>query len=112
MSLKHVVWIGSSRLDLMSFPREVQREVGHQISNVQHGEDPDDWKPFPSVGMGAQEIRVRIDGNQFRSIYVARFDEAVYVLHCFAKKTQRTSPRDVEIARQRYRLMAKMRMSK
>ena len=112
MSLKQVVWIGSSRLDLMSFPREVQREVGHQISNVQHGEDPDDWKPFPSVGMGAQEIRVRIDGNQFRSIYVARFDEAVYVLHCFAKKTQRTSPRDVEIARQRYRLMAKMRMSK
>jgi phage-related protein len=112
MSLKQVVWIGSSRLDLMSFPREVQREVGHQISNVQHGEDPDDWKPFPSVGMGAQEIRVRIDGNQFRSIYVARFDEAVYVLHCFAKKTQRISTRDVEIARQRYRLMAKMRMSK
>lgn len=112
MSLKHVVWIGSSRLDLMSFPRDVQREVGHQISNVQHGEDPDDWKPFPSVGMGAQEIRVRIDGNQFRSIYVARFDEAVYVLHCFAKKTQKTSMRDVEIARHRYRLMAKMRMSK
>jgi phage-related protein len=73
---------------------------------------PDDWKPFSSVGAGAQEIRVRIDGNQFRSIYVARFDEAIYVLHCFAKKTQKTSTRDVEIARQRYRLMAKMRMLK
>lgn len=111
MSVKRVVWIGSSRHDLLNFPEDARREVGHQINIVQHGQDPDDWKPFPSVGVGAQEIRVRIDGNQFRSIYVARYDDAVYVLHCFVKKTQKTSTRDVEIARQRYRLMVKMRMS-
>lgn len=108
---KRVIWIGSSRHDLSEFPSEARREVGYQISRVQQGKDPDDWKWFASIGPGAQEIRIRIEGNQFRSIYVARFDDTVYVLHCFAKKTQKTSNRDVEIARQRYRLMAKLRIS-
>ncbi len=56
-----------------------------------------------NIGPGVQEIRVRDAGSAFRVIYVARFEEAIYVLHAFQKKTQKTAPLDIELARQRYR---------
>lgn len=62
---------------------------------------PSDFKPMPTVGSGAFEIRVRA-GNQFQVIYVAKFAEAVYVLHAFVKKTQKTAPPDLELAQSRY----------
>ena len=55
-----------------------------------------------TVGRGVQEIRVREQRGAFRVIYPARLPEAVYVLHCFEKKTQRTPVRDIETARQRF----------
>jgi len=55
------------------------------------------------VGHGAMEIRVRDDAGQFRVIYVAKFADAVHVLHAFQKKTQRTSQADIDLARKRYR---------
>jgi phage-related protein len=58
-----------------------------------------------SVGPGVQEIRVRDAGGAFRVIYVARFEEAIYVLHAFQKKTQKTAPLGIELARQRYRAL-------
>jgi phage-related protein len=69
---------------------------------VQEGLEPNDWKPVPDVGPGVQEIRIHIDGEH-RVFYVARFAEAVYVLHGFEKKRQRTPKRDLELARSRYR---------
>ena len=66
---------------------------------------PDDFRPMSSIGSGVQEIRVRDTGGAFRVIYVARFEEAIYVLHAFQKKTQKTSPLDIELARQRYRAL-------
>ena len=106
---KSVVWIGSARNDLLSFPEEARRKIGHQLNIVQNGGLPDDWKIFAAVGPGAMEIRVHVDGNQFRTLYVARFDEAIYVLHCFAKKEQRTATKDVDVAKQRYKLMNRLR---
>ena len=70
---------------------------------VQVGRNSDDWKPMSTVGRGACEIRVRDEAGAFRVIYVARFADAVYVLHAFQKKTQKTSRVDVDLARQRYR---------
>jgi len=70
---------------------------------VQVGREPDDWKPMPTVGAGACEIRVRDKAGAFRVVYVARFRSAVYVLHAFQKKSQKTSRRDIERARARYR---------
>jgi phage-related protein len=55
-----------------------------------------------SVGKGVEEIRVWEESGTFRVIYVAKFAEAVYVLHAFQKKTQETSKRDIETARQRF----------
>jgi phage-related protein len=70
---------------------------------VQVGREPDDWKPMGTVGPGACEIRVRDREGAFRVVYVARFRKAIYVLHAFQKKSQKTSRRDVELARARYR---------
>ncbi len=70
---------------------------------VQVGRNPDDWKPMPSVGAGACEIRVQDQAGAFRVIYVARFEDAVYVLHAFQKKSRKTSRSDIDLARKRYR---------
>ena len=72
---------------------------------VQVGREPSDFKPMPDIGPGVHEIRVRDRAGTFRVIYVARFDEAVYVLHAFQKKTAKASRLDIEVARRRYRLI-------
>lgn len=77
--------------------------MGYQLDLVQRGLDPDDWKPMPSVGSGACEIRVRDDAGAYRTIHVAKFEDAIHVLHCFHKKTQRTSRKDLDLAASRYR---------
>ena len=101
MDDKRIVWIGSSRDDLRRFPKEGQRKAGYQLRLVQQGKEPDDFKPMPSIGPGAYEIRVQL-GDAYRVFYVAKFEEAVYVLRAFQKKTQKTARRDIEIGRQRY----------
>ena len=62
---------------------------------------------MPTVGSGVNEIRIRDVSGAFRIIYVAKFGNAVYVLHCFKKKTQKTSLSDLAIAEKRYRDLIK-----
>lgn len=100
---KQILWIGSSYDDLVAFPDDARREAGFQLGKVQAGLDPDDWKPFNEIGSGTREIRIRESGGAFRVMYVARFEDGVYVLHCFQKKTQTTAKRDKNIAKARYR---------
>ena len=69
----------------------------------------DDWKPINTVGQGVKEIRIRDDAGAFRVLYVAKFADAIYVLHCFQKKTERTSKADLELASKRYRELLKER---
>ena len=85
------------------FPESARREAGFQIDKVQHGDDPDDCKPMATIGSGVQEIRIRDESGAFRVIYLAKLADAVYVLHCFQKKTQQTSERDIQLARKRYK---------
>jgi phage-related protein len=101
--MKPVVFLGDSVARLRAFPEGARRNAGFQLDLVQRGLAPDDWKPMTSVGVGAREIRVRDVTGAFRVIYIAAFSDNVYVLHAFQKKTQRTSARDIELARQRYR---------
>lgn len=100
---KPVEFRGSSLADLRAFPVDARREAGYQIDLVQNGEDPDDWKPMNTVGQGAKEIRIRDETGAFRVIYVAKFEDAIYVLHCFQKKTEQTSQHDIDLAERRYR---------
>jgi phage-related protein len=100
---KSVEFRGTALQDLRAFPETARRDAGYQLDQVQRGREPDDWKPMNAVGQGVREIRIRETAGVFRVIYVAKFDDAVYVLHCFQKKTQKTSKADLHLAAQRYR---------
>jgi phage-related protein len=97
--------MGGSREDLRRLPETAQDCFGFELYRVQCGLDPKDWKPMKSVGPGVKEIRVREESGIFRIIYLATRSEGVYVLHCFQKKTQRTSRSDVELATKRLKLI-------
>ena len=88
---------------MRKFPEQARREAGYQLDKVQSGQDPNDWKPMPSVGAGVKEIRIADDTGAFRVIYLAKLADAVHVLHCFQKKTQQTSKKDIELARKRFK---------
>jgi phage-related protein len=106
---KPIVWIGSSFGDIRNFPAAARRQAGHDLNCLQAGATPDDWKAFSTVGAGTYEIRIKTENNQRRIFYVAKFEEAIYVLHCFIKKSQKTSLFDVEIGKQRYKAVKKLR---
>jgi phage-related protein len=99
---KPAVWVASTRKDIRSFPHDARARAGYEVYRVQLGLDPTDWKPMASVGEGVREIRIRT-GREHRLIYVAKFAEAVFVLHAFEKKTQKTARADLDLARDRYR---------
>jgi phage-related protein len=99
--MKPVVWLGSAKSDLTSFPATVISDMGYQLFRVQCGLEPHDWKPMTSIGAGVREVRVRDASGAYRTIYISTHQEAVYVLHCFQKKSQKTSLQDIELARQR-----------
>ena len=109
---KEIRWVGSSYDDLLAFPKTPRKEAGFQLGKVQAGLEPTDWKPFDEVGVGTREIRIADAKGIFRVMYVAKFEEAVYVLHCFQKKTQATSKQDKDIAATRYRAVVNARKVK
>jgi phage-related protein len=92
--MKELYWLGTSLDDLRAFPR-----------TARIGVDPRDWKPMPDVGAGVREIRIRTGDGSFRVFYVVESAKAVYVLHAFQKKTQRTSRPDIDKAKARYKLI-------
>jgi phage-related protein len=94
--------MGSSLDDLRNFPAEARRQAGFELATVQRGLEPSDWKPMPNVGAGVREIRIHVLG-EWRVLYVAKFADAVYVLHAFQKKTRKTRREDIELARRRYK---------
>jgi len=100
---RKVKFCGNSRANLRSFSEDARREAGQQLFQVQMGEDPDDWKAMDSVGSGVREIRIRDESGIYRVMYVAKFSDAIFVLHCFQKKTQKTAPGDLALAERRYK---------
>src|SRR5215831_3885320 len=99
--MKGIIWKGSSKEDLRLFPPAAVDDLGYQLFRVQCGLEPSDWKPMQSIGSGVREIRVRESRSAFRVIYLATRAEAVYVLHCFQKKSEKTELTDLRIARER-----------
>jgi phage-related protein len=108
--MKPVSFIGNSLDAARAVGKCAHREAGFQIDRLQRGLDPDDWKPMTTIGTGVREIRVRDATGAFRVIYIATLADAIYVLHAFAKKTQATSKRDLDLAAIRFReLMQRIR---
>lgn len=95
--------MGDSLDAIRSFPEEARRQAGYQIDRVQRGLDPDEWKPMKTIGPGVREIRVRDASGAFRVIYVATRAAAVYVLHAFQKKSQKTPRRDLDLVAARFK---------
>jgi len=104
---KPIIFCGGSLEDLKAFPVSARRAAGYQLDRVQSGLEPDDWKPMTGIGPGVREIRVRDADGAFRVIYVAKFAQAIFVLHCFQKQGQKTPRQDLEMAGRRYRALLK-----
>lgn len=98
--MKTITWMGDSQQAIRDFPDSARQQAGYGLDKVQHGQEPSDWKPMPSIGVGVKEIRIHADG-EFRVIYIAKFAEGIYVLHAFHKKTQQTAKKDIELAKKR-----------
>ncbi|MGL4603661.1 MAG: type II toxin-antitoxin system RelE/ParE family toxin [Iodobacter sp.] len=99
--MKTLRFVGSSLDDLRDFPLEARRAVGFELDAVQRGQMPSDFKPMLNVGSGVYEIRIHEQG-EWRVLYVAKLANAIYVLHAFQKKTQKTRKADIELAAKRY----------
>lgn len=101
-SRKPIHWVGSTLEDIKQFPDNIKRELGFDLDLVQQGLLPRDYKAMQNLGSGVMEIRVRDISGAFRLVYIAKFADAVYCLHGFQKKTQKTSPKDIAIIKARY----------
>lgn len=106
--MKPIKWLGDTHKAVKEYPVNVRQEIGYNLDKVQRGLEPFDWKSMNSVGQGVKEIRIH-EKNEYRILYVAKFQEAVYVLHSFVKKTQQTAQKDIDLGKQRYSEMLNMR---
>ncbi len=100
--MKEIVWLGSSYKDLLKFPKAAKQQAGYNLDKIQRGLEPSDWKPMTSIGIGVREIRIHSDG-EYRIIYLNQYIDTIYVLHCFRKKSQKTSKKDIALASKRLR---------
>src|SRR5258708_20873780 len=103
---KPLHWVGSSKKDLLAFPSAVVDDFGYALSVVQHGGTPPSAKAWRGEGPGVFELIEEHRGDAFRAVYTVRFEQAVYVLHCFQKKSTsgvRTARQDVSLIHQRLR---------
>lgn len=108
--MKPIEFLGTSLKCIREFPTDARHDAGYQLGKVQRGEQPDDFKPMPSIGRGVEEIRIWDETGTFRVIFTARLADAVYVLHAFQKKTQATSKQDIELAKARFAQLTRGRV--
>jgi phage-related protein len=108
MKLKPIIWVASTKSDLISLPDGVQDEIGHALYQAQKGEKSDKAKPFKGFGNAAVlEIVENNIGGTYRAVYTVKFKEAVAVLHVFQKKSKQgieTSKQDVDLIKSRFKL--------
>ncbi len=109
-AIKPLEWVGSSKRDLIDFPEQMRKEVGHALHLAQAGEKPANAKPLRGFGgAGVLEVVASYDGNAFRAVYTVKFAKAIFVLHAFQKKATRaieTPKVDIELIKQRLNLAA------
>ena len=103
--LRPVVWMGSSKKDLRSFPDGAQKLLGDELQLIQFGGMPRDVKPFKGVGSGVLEIALRYATDAWRVVLAVQIGRRIYVLHAFQKKSKKgieTPKRDVDLIKKRY----------
>ncbi len=98
--------MGSSRKDYAEFPPKVQESCGFELFLAQTGQHPPSAKVLKGIGGGVVELVENDDGDTFRTVYTVRFEQAVYVLHAFKKKSKtgiKTPQSDIELIKRRLR---------
>lgn len=100
--MKDIIFHGDVIDRLRRFSADARRQAGFQLFKAQRGLTPDDWTPIPEVGLGVHEIRLRTDDEVLRVMYVARFADAVHVLHAFEQDAGNTSRKEVVLAGARF----------
>ena len=108
---KGIVFLGPTKQTIRGFPDEVRQDAGHALWLLENGENPPDWGPLSGIGPGVCEIRVD-DGDAYRIVYVAKFAEAIYVLHAFQKKSKKgiaTPKLELDTAKKRYSQLLHLR---
>lgn len=103
--MKALYWVGSSKRDLLKMPEDVRDEFGHALYLAQEGLMPASAKPLKGFGgAGVLELVENHDGDTYRAVYTVRFEDGVYVLHCFQKKSKSgiaTPKQDLELIKAR-----------
>lgn len=97
--LKKAVFLGNSLRSIKSFPETAISRIGYEIHRLQCGDSPTNYRPVKEVGAGVFEIRTDVANSWFRAFYVVKFKQAVFILHAFEKKQNKTPKKDIEIAR-------------
>ena len=110
-SLKPLIFVGTTREDIRAFGKKVSVAIGTELLAVHMGSEPTDWKPMSTIGAGVKEIRTH-EGKEYRTIYVAKFSKAIYVLHSFVKKSRATPKKDIQIAKDRFNYVSQQRKIK
>lgn len=110
--IKAAEFLGDSRARLCAFPEKAQAALGYSLHLIQIGEEPSNWKPMTDIGDAVYELREQADKRAFRLAYIARFEEAIYVLHVFEKKTAKTAPKDKAVIEQRFKALVEARKAK
>ena len=108
-------WVGTSYSDLMDFSDDGKRNAGFQLGRLQNGLEPTDWKPLTGLAKditGVKEIRIWADDGGYRVAYTVKFGNTISVLHCFEKKTQQTSKKDIDVIIKRYKQARKNHLQK
>lgn len=112
---KRVEWIGSSKKDLMTFPAEVQHDIGFALTTAQFGGKHESAKPWKGLGAGVMEIVSDYDTNTYRAIYTVNIGDVIYVLHAFQKKSKSgiSTPREeIELIKARYKKAVELSKNK
>lgn len=107
--MKNIIFMGTSLFDIKNFPDNIKQDAGYQLHRVQTGQMPTDFKFMPSIGSSVIEIRLKDNHGIYRVIYTAKFDDGVYVLHAFNKKSQKTPKADIELAKTRLKQISQQR---
>ncbi len=96
-----VFWEGDALEVLRAFPSTMKRNFGREIQRLQEGEKPLDSRPMKSIGQGVFELRQSDDDGWYRLVYFKKIAGRLFMLHCFVKKSAKTSRKDLNIAKNR-----------
>ncbi len=107
-SYKHILWVGSSKKDLMAMPDEIRSAFGFALYLAQQGKKHQNAKPLKGFsGAGVLEVVEDCLGDTFRAVYTVKIAEVIYVLHCFQKKSKRgieTPKQEIDLIRDRLKM--------